>query len=59
MGRHMALFKKKTIRDPQTGNILVITPEDQLDMLEHGILLDVPSEPSDDENIKSDSAKNA
>lgn len=43
----MSFFQPRKIKDPVTGKERIVSPEEQLEMLEKGILFDVPSEPFD------------
>lgn len=45
----MTFFKPIIITDPNTGKKRKLSPEEQLEMLEKGILLDVPIEPDSDQ----------
>ena len=39
----MGIFKPRKIVDPRTGKIRIISPEEQAEMLDKGILFDIPS----------------
>ncbi len=45
----MSFFRPRKIKDPISGEERIVSPEEQMEMLEKGIVFDVPSEVVDDE----------
>lgn len=39
----MTIFKPIKIRDPKTGEERILTPEEQEELLEKGVIIDVPA----------------
>ncbi len=56
--KNSKFFKPKKIIDPYTGKSRIVTSEEQIEMMEKGILFDVPSEEAknekDDNNYNSE-----